>query len=164
MIDSDKVSPITPIFQKLNETHQRADNDVALLCNLISFVFFIHHSMFIRPFPFIHYSNRRRTSACSPVASWTFDLPAMPLGGLGRMSLCLGPVTMIIPPSFEMHGRRVFDVHSLLAWRLRPWYLIVICACPACPVAPGDGTGGGIAPQKHPKGFNWGEFHRGSPR
>ncbi len=35
----------------------------------------------------------------------------MPLGRLGRMSLCLGPVSMIIPPSFVMHGRRVFDVH-----------------------------------------------------
>ncbi|MBU4504133.1 MAG: hypothetical protein KJ635_05495 [Proteobacteria bacterium] len=34
----------------------------------------------------------------------------MPLGGLGRMSWCLGPVTMIMPPSFVMHGRRVFDV------------------------------------------------------
>jgi hypothetical protein len=41
------------------------------------------------------------------------DLPAMPLGGLGRISSCLGPVTMIIPPSFVMHGRRVFDVHLL---------------------------------------------------
>ena len=40
-----------------------------------------------------------------------FDLPAMPLGGLGRMSWCLGPVTMIMPPSFVMHGRRVLDVH-----------------------------------------------------
>jgi len=40
-----------------------------------------------------------------------FDLPAMPLGGLGRMSSCLGPMTMIIQPSFVMHGRRVFDVH-----------------------------------------------------
>ena len=40
-----------------------------------------------------------------------FDLPAMPLGGLGRMSSCLGPMTMIIPPSSVMHGRRVFDVH-----------------------------------------------------
>jgi len=39
------------------------------------------------------------------------DLPAMPLGCLDRMSSCLGPVTMIIPPSFVMHGRRVFDVH-----------------------------------------------------
>jgi hypothetical protein len=39
------------------------------------------------------------------------DLPAMPLGGLGRMSSCLDPVTMIMPPSFVMHGRRVFDVH-----------------------------------------------------
>ena len=43
----------------------------------------------------------------------TFDLPAIPLGGLVRMSSCLGPVTMIIPPSFVMHGRRVFDVHLL---------------------------------------------------
>ncbi|MBU2520648.1 MAG: hypothetical protein KKD50_00290 [Proteobacteria bacterium] len=40
-----------------------------------------------------------------------FDLPAMPLGDLGRMSWCLSLVTMSIPPSFEMHGRRVFDVH-----------------------------------------------------
>ena len=31
------------------------------------------------------------------------------------MSSCLGPVTMIIPPSFVMHGRRVFDVHLLIA-------------------------------------------------
>ena len=30
MIDSDKVSPITPIFQKSNETHQRADNEKEL--------------------------------------------------------------------------------------------------------------------------------------
>jgi hypothetical protein len=35
----------------------------------------------------------------------------MPLGHLGRMSLCLGPVSMIIPPFFVMHGRRVFDAH-----------------------------------------------------
>ena len=35
----------------------------------------------------------------------------MPLGRLGRMSLCLGSVSMIIPLSFVMHGRRVFDVH-----------------------------------------------------
>jgi len=26
------------------------------------------------------------------VGRWTFDLPAMPLGGLGRMFWCLGPV------------------------------------------------------------------------
>jgi hypothetical protein len=45
------------------------------------------------------------------VQRWTFDLPAMPLGSLGRMALCLGPVTMTIPPSFVMHGRRVFDVY-----------------------------------------------------
>ncbi len=45
------------------------------------------------------------------IRCWTFDLPAMPLGRLGRMSLCLGPVSMIIPLSFVMHGRRVFDVH-----------------------------------------------------
>ena len=48
------------------------------------------------------------------IRCWTFDLPAMPLGGLGRMSWCLGPVTMIMPPLFVMHGRRVFDVHSNL--------------------------------------------------
>jgi hypothetical protein len=42
-----------------------------------------------------------------------FDLPAMPLGGLGRMFWCLGSVTMIMPPSFVMHGRRVLDVHLL---------------------------------------------------
>jgi len=47
------------------------------------------------------------------VGRWMFDLPAMPLGGFGRMSSCLGPMTMIIPPSFVMHGRRVFDVHLL---------------------------------------------------
>ena len=34
----------------------------------------------------------------------------MPLGGLGRMSWYLGPVTMIMPPSFVMHGRRVKGV------------------------------------------------------
>ena len=54
--------------------------------------------LFFHPFPF----KIRRSM---------FDLPAMPLGGLGRMSWCLGPVTMIMPPSFVMHGRRVFDVH-----------------------------------------------------
>ncbi|MBU4425959.1 MAG: hypothetical protein KKB35_04405, partial [Proteobacteria bacterium] len=47
----------------------------------------------------------------TPWRDWMFDLPAMPLGGLGRMSWCLGPVTMIMPPSFVMHGRRVLDVH-----------------------------------------------------
>ena len=35
------------------------------------------------------------------------------------MSWCLGPVTMIIPPSFVMHGRRVFDVH-LFSYQLFP--------------------------------------------
>ena len=39
----------------------------------------------------------------------------MPLGGLGRMSSCLGPVIIIIPPWFVMHGRRVFDVNFLNA-------------------------------------------------
>ena len=29
-------------------------------------------------------------------------------GGLGRMSSRIGPVTMIIPLSFVMYGRRVF--------------------------------------------------------
>jgi len=47
-------------------------------------------------------------------------LPAMPLGGLGRMSWCLGPVTMIMPPSFVMHGRRVFDVHFITYGQNRP--------------------------------------------
>jgi hypothetical protein len=47
-----------------------------------------------------------------------FDLPAMPLGGLGKMPSCLGPVTMIISPSFVMHGRRVFDVHLLKQARM----------------------------------------------
>jgi len=55
---------------------------------------------------------------------WTFDLPAMPLGGLGRMSSCLGPVTMIIPPSFVMHGRRVFNLHrSFLPFHLLSSFL-----------------------------------------
>ena len=36
--------------------------------------------------------------------------PVGPLDGLGGMSSCLVLVTMIIPPSFVMHGRRVFDV------------------------------------------------------
>ena len=52
---------------------------------------------------FIHYFT--------PWRDWTFDLPAMPFGRLGRMSWGLGPVSMIIPPAFVMHGRRVFDVH-----------------------------------------------------
>jgi hypothetical protein len=52
-----------------------------------------------------------------------FDLPAMPLGGLGRMSSCLDPVTMIIPPSFVMHGRRVFDVHFFQSLLLRSEYI-----------------------------------------
>jgi hypothetical protein len=60
--------------------------------------FFQVISLFLHLFPF-------------NVRCWTFDLPAMPLGRLGRMSLCLGPVSMIIPLSFVMHGRRVFDVH-----------------------------------------------------
>ena len=42
----------------------------------------------------------------------------MPLGRLGRMSWCLGPVSMIIPPAFVMHGRRVFDVHLFLSFSL----------------------------------------------
>ncbi len=56
------------------------------------------------------------------IQNWMFDLPAMPLGGLGRMSWRLGPVTMIMPPSFVMHGRRVFDVHpfGLLIFFLVP--------------------------------------------
>ena len=41
----------------------------------------------------------------------------MPLGGLDRISWCLGPVTMIMLQSFVMHGRRVFDVRLFL---LRP--------------------------------------------
>jgi hypothetical protein len=35
-------------------------------------------------------------------------------------SLYFCPVTIIIPPSFVMHGRRVFDVHSLLTFPLVP--------------------------------------------
>ncbi len=64
-------------------------------------------------------SNKKIVVECSvldvcfsfDVGRSMFDLPAMPLGGLGRMSSCLGPVTMIILPSSVMHGRRVFDVH-----------------------------------------------------
>ena len=61
------------------------------------------------------------------IRCWTFDLPAMPLSSLGRMSWCLGPMTMIIPPSFVMHGRRVFDVHLLIRSMFIPldcWLMI----------------------------------------
>ncbi len=59
----------------------------------------------------------------------------MPLGRLGRMSWCLGPVSMIIPPAFVMHGRRVFDVH-LFHSLLGKSNLAVIPANPLCNVCP----------------------------
>ena len=69
-----------------------------------------------------------KSSIINPNASlllvvFSFDLPAMPLDGLlGRMSSCLGLVTMIIRPSFVVHSRRVSE--SSLTWtfisKLRP--------------------------------------------
>jgi hypothetical protein len=42
------------------------------------------------------------------VGRWMFDLPAMPLGGPGRMYVYFALVAMIMQPSFIAHGRRVF--------------------------------------------------------
>ena len=54
-------------------------------------------------------------------ACFSFDLSAMPLDGFCKMSSCLGPVTMIISPSFVMHGRRMLDVRcSMLDVHLFP--------------------------------------------
>ena len=40
---------------------------------------------------------------------FSFDLPAMPLDGLGKMSSCVGLVTMIIRQSFVVHDIRVSE-------------------------------------------------------
>ena len=62
---------------------------------------------------FCQFINRQSEAISSfDVQRWTFDLPAMPLGGLSRMSSCVGLVIMIIRPSFVVHGRRVFDVQK----------------------------------------------------